>query len=440
MNRLVRFSVDRPKLVTGMMALLTVALALLAALPSFWPETFPMLSPAAIDTDPENMLPEDEPVRVFHREMKKEFSLSDMVVVGVVNNKHPEGVFNVASLKKIHALAEYAKQITWPDPHDPAKTAGVIGVDLMAPSTVDNIEPGAEGEVKFEWLMNTPPKTEAEARAVREKARRIPMFSGTLVSDGDVDASGNPVPPRAIALYIPLTDKHLSYKVATKLQEKIAEFGPGDDEFHITGLPVAEDTFGMEMFKQMALSAPLAMLIIFILMWYFFRKLSLIISPLIVAVVCVIQTMGLLVVTGNTIHIMSSMIPIFIMPIAVLDAIHILSEFFDRYQATRDRRATIRKVMDELFVPMLYTSLTSAAGFGSLALTPIPPVQVFGIFVACGVMIAWFLTMTFIPAFIMFIPERKFENFGAAHDGGEASGGLIGRVLHAVGQASYHHA
>jgi predicted RND superfamily exporter protein len=47
--------------------------------------------------------------------------------------------------------------------------------------------------------------------------------------------------------------------------------------------------------------------------------------------------------------------------------------------------------MDNLFMPMLYTSLTSAAGFASLALTPIPPVQVFGVFVALGVMAAWFL-------------------------------------------------
>jgi hypothetical protein len=34
------------------------------------------------------------------------------------------------------------------------------------------------------------------------------------------------------------------------------------------------------------------------------------------------------------------MIPIFIMPIAVLDSVHILSQFFDRYQETNDR--TIR--------------------------------------------------------------------------------------------------
>ena len=70
--------------------------------------------------------------------------------------------------------------------------------------------------------------------------------------------------------------------------------------------------------------------------------------------------------------------------------------------------------MGTLFVPMLYTSLTTAAGFASLALTPIPPVQVFGILVAVGIMIAWVFTVTFVPAYIMFLSEKGLENFGAA--------------------------
>ncbi len=199
---------------------------------------------------------------------------------------------------------------------------------------------------------------------------------------------------------------------------------------------MAEDTFGHEMFVQMAISAPLAMLVIFILMFFFFRKLVLIVSPMILAMVSVICTMGLLVGLGYTVHIMSSMIPIFIMPIAVLDAVHLLSEFFDRYQATRDRRATILRAMDDLFVPMLYTSLTSAAGFASLALTPIPPVQVFGVFVAFGIMVAWVLTVTFIPAFVMFIPESRLENFGVSHDE-EAPDTSLTRLLRWTGGVTY---
>ncbi len=413
--------------VTGLMVGVTAVVAAAAALPSIWPGQFSFLNPVAVDTDPENMLAHDEPVRVFHDEMKKKLTLYDMVVVGIVNEQHPDGVFNPESLRRIYELTQFVKSDELQ-----FENGGIVEVDLIAPSTVDNIEQGGPGVVKFEWLMPEPPETPEEARAIRDKAERIPFLNGTLVSEDG----------KAICLYLPLTSKDLSYQVYTKLNERIAEFGEGDEEYYITGLPVAEDTFGVEMFIQMGISAPMAMGVIFILMLLFFRKLVLIISPMIVAMVSVILTMGALIICGFPVHIMSSMIPIFIMPIAVLDAVHILSEFFDRYQATRDREKTIVHVVEELFMPMLYTSLTSAAGFASLALTPIPPVQVFGVFVAVGILAAWFLTITFLPAYVMFISPRTLEKFGAVHAEGEDEQphGVLGRMLQAIGLVTYRQA
>lgn len=49
-------------------------------------------------TDPENMLAAEKPVRVFHDEMNARFSLDGMVVVSVVNETNPDGVFNVDSI------------------------------------------------------------------------------------------------------------------------------------------------------------------------------------------------------------------------------------------------------------------------------------------------------------------------------------------------------
>ncbi|MBA7651789.1 hypothetical protein ES703_59615 [subsurface metagenome] len=347
------------------------------------------------------MLSEDEAVRVFHNRTKEQFTLNDIVVVGIVNNKNPNGVFNPTSLTRIYELTEFAKTLSWPDEEKPDRQIGVVEVDLLAPSTVDHIGQGGPGEVIFEWLMKKPPATEDEALEIRNKAMSNPLLKGTLVSEDG----------KAICLYLPLTSKDLSYRVYSKLKEKIATFS-GDEQYHITGLPVAEDTFGVEMFIQMAISAPLAMVVIFLLMLLFFRKLILVISPMIVAMVSVISTMGLLIGFGFPVHIMSSMIPIFLMPIAVVDSVHILSEFFDLYTKGKGRVNTTKEVMSNLFTPMLYTSLTSAAGFASLALTPIPPVQVFGIFVAVGIMIAWVCTVTFVPAYIMMISEKSLENFG----------------------------
>ena len=430
MNRILSLSVTRPKLIVTIMVIATLALALCAALPSLWPQTFSRLHGVAIDTDPENMLPEDEAVRRFHQAMKRELSLYDMIVLGVVNDAHPEGVFNPQSLQRIYELTEYAKTLNWREEGQTETLAGIIDTDVIAPSTVDQIEQAGLGAVTFNWLMPTPPTTQAEALAIRDKAARLPFLQGTMLSEDG----------KAIALYLPISSKDLSYTLTTKLLDKIASFS-GDERYFITGLPVAEDTFGVEMFKQMAISAPLAMAIIFALLFYFFRKLVLIIAPMIVAMVSVIMTMALLVITGQTIHIMSSMIPIFIMPIAVLDAVHILSEFFDRYQETRDRQQTLSQVMDTLFVPMLYTSLTTAAGFASLALTPIPPVQVFGVFVACGVLIAWWWTITLIPAYIMLIRPESLDNFGlGAGSDTPAEQTRLTRLLVGMGAMTYRRA
>ncbi len=99
------------------------------------------------------------------------------------------------------------------------------------------------------------------------------------------------------------------------------------------------------MFLQMALLAPLTGGLVFLLMYYFFRRLMMVIAAMSVAMLSVIWTMGLLTGIGFSLHIMSSMIPIFLMPIAILDSIHILSEFFDRYPKFNDRRATLQAVL-----------------------------------------------------------------------------------------------
>ena len=406
------FSVKHYKIVTILMVLFTLFLASL-------------IPRIRVDTDPENMLSEDEPVRVFHNQTKEQFSLSDIVVVGIINEHNPNGVFNPASLGKIYELTEFAKTLRWQDEENPDEQIGVIEVDLLAPSTVDHIGQGGPGVVRFEWLMARPPTTDDEALEIKEKAMSNPLLKGTLVSEDG----------KAICLYLPLTSKDLSYRIYSELKDKIADF-EGDEEYHITGLPVAEDTFGVEMFIQMAVSAPLAMVVIFILMLLFFRKLVLVISPMIVAMVAVISTMGLLIGLGYPVHIMSSMIPIFLMPIAVVDSVHILSEFFDRYTIEKGRKQTILEVMGNLFTPMLYTSLTSAAGFASLALTPIPPVQVFGVFVAIGIMIAWVCTITFVPAYVMMIKEDSLSNFGSAsaHDQRQSR---LGSMLSSAGRLTY---
>ncbi len=396
-RKVIEWSMDRPWWVIGLTAL-AVVLSMVQ---------YPKIT---VDTDPENMLRKDEFVRMFHHQMKREFGIYDFIVLGVVNDRHPNGVFNAQTLNKVYDITEEIKKID-----------GVIKREIIAPSTKDNIRQGGLGEVVFEWLMDGHIKTDSEALRIRDEAMDNPLFYGTMVSEDG----------KALCIYIPIKAKNMSYRISQEIRQIISKY-PGDERFYITGLPVAEDTFGVEMFRQMAISAPLAALIIFLLMFIFFKSMQLILSPMIMAVFTVLITMGLLIGLRFPVHIMSSMIPVFLMPIAVLDSVHILSEFFDKYRQYRNKKDTVLAVMDELFIPMLYTSLTSAVGFFSLSFSPIPPVQVFGVFVAIGVMLAWVLTITFIPAYISLMPDSRLVNFGSKNQEQESG------FLHWLGNFTFY--
>jgi predicted RND superfamily exporter protein/outer membrane lipoprotein-sorting protein len=396
-ERFLNFSLKHPKAVMFAVAILMIAAA----------SQVPRIS---VDTDPENMLPPDQAARVFHNQVKKDFTLWDMIVVGVVNEKHTDGIFNPTTLTRVHDLTREIQKID-----------GVIRHDLMSLSSVDNISQDGPGVVRFEWMMAEAPQTVEQAHAIRDAAKRLPTIEGSIVSEDS----------RAVGIYVPIQDKNESHRIATEIEEIIAGFS-GDERYFITGLPVAEDTFGVEMFRQMGIAAPLAGLIIFLLMWFFFRSVALILSPMIVAIATVTVTMGLLIGFGFPVHIMSSMIPIFLMPIAVVDSVHILSEFADLYPRYRNRRKTISVVMEDLFRPMLYTSLTSAAGFASLALAPIPPVRVFGIFVAIGILLAFFFTITFIPAYVVRLSDKRIAKLNKT-DADAHDHHLLARLLRGLG-------
>ncbi len=401
-GKLARFSMARRRWV--FLLVLAVVVALGALIPRI-----------TIDTDPENMLAADQPDRVRDARISERFDLYDTLVVGLVSEPGERGVYNPASLTALHDLTRAIQDID-----------GVVADDVMSLATVDNVEQVAPGTISFDWLMDAPPGTTDEAEALRAAVERLPMFLGTLVSEDG----------RAVGIVVPIEDKDESHRIAGEIEAAVAELDIRDTAY-ITGQPVAQDTFGVQMFEQMAISAPLAGLLIFVVMVYFFRSVPLLVAPMLLAMATVIATMGLLIGMGYTVHIMSSMIPIFLMPIAVVDSVHVMSGFSDRYRPGLDPRRVMAEVIQELYKPILFTSLTTSVGFGSLALSPIPPVQVFGVFVAVGVLLAMVLTLTFLPAYVAAMPSRVLDRMAArVHrhgDEGVASGRLA-RLVAATGR------
>ncbi|MFQ5829721.1 MAG: RND family transporter [Candidatus Methylomirabilia bacterium] len=375
-RRLVLFSVDHPRLVLVLTLLVTLLFA----------AQFPRIR---IDTDPENMLEADQPERVFYRHVKKEFGIHDMLVVGLVD---PEGVYRPEVLRRYGRIVDRITRIK-----------GVVLEDLLSLTTTDDVRPSADA-LSVRPIMAGVPRSPEEMETLKAALTENPLFADKLA-----DQDG-----KALAIYVPIQSKDESHRVSKEIEIILERERLPGQSYHIAGLPVAEDTFGFEMFIQMGLIAPLAMGFIFVLLLVLFRRVTLILIPMGVVMASVLWTMGALIGSGFPVHIMSSMIPVFLMPIAVLDSVHILSDFYEHYRTLGRKREALLLTMEEVFIPCLYTSLTTAVGFGSLALARIPPVQVFGVFTAFGIMVAWLLTFTFIPAAITLISEDRLRGLGRA--------------------------
>ena len=366
MGKLVQFSVNHPRVVVGLTTLLTILFAL-------------QLPKIKTDTDPKNMLPVSSPVRQYNDQVEGWFALHpDVIVLGI---RSEEGIFTAETLARIGKLTEAIVQIP-----------GAVAADVVGLPTVDDVT--VEGDtLRAQPLLGEIPATPEEMAAFRARLLANPLLVPRLVS-----ADG-----KMTAIYIPIEKTANGKEIADRIQQLVNE-QKGSEEFYLAGDPVARDTFGAEMFRQMALFSPLAGAVMMVVLFLMFRNWTLVFANMAVAMVSIIWSMGLFVGLGVPIHIMASMGPVFLMAIST-DTVHIFNEFYFRFPEVGKKKETILATMSVVGLPLVYSDLTTTAGFASLGIGPIVPVRIFGFLVGLGTLVILLMSFTLVPALLALIPE-----------------------------------
>ncbi len=391
---LVEFSVEHPKLVV----ILSVIVTLL------FMTQFPKMK---TDTNPKHMLPATSDVRVWNDEVDSTFGLyEDMIVVGI---KNENGVVNTETLNKIKKITD-----------DIVRIKGVASRDVNSFPTITNVTAEA-GTLKVAPLMTNIPKIDTELKKFRKDLFDNPLFLNRIISkDG-----------KTTAIYVPLEKGANGKEIADKIRE-ILKNEKGDEKYYVAGDPVARDTFGAEMFKLMAVFAPIAGMVMLFVRYLMFKDLFLSVTLMMDAMMSIVWSMGLLIALGFPIHIMSSMAPVFLMAIAT-DSMHIFNEFYFCYKEKRNKKVAIIETMHAVGRPVRYTALATAAGFGVLLFMSIIPVKVFGGLVAFGTVALRILSFSFIPAMFMFVKESHLDRASQGEDITAGSGSKLLRTLAGAG-------
>ena len=152
---------------------------------------------------------------------------------------------------------------------------------------------------------------------------------------------------------------------------------------------------------------PLVMAVSVLLLWLCLRSLSYSLSLFVVAFLSVglsVGSWGWLDIPFNQI---SGLGPIVVFVIAIADGIHIVSIYAQGLHQGRSPRDAMRDSLRVNLQPVTLATITTAMGFLSLNYCTSPGIYGFGNVIALGVIWAYFVTLTLLPALILLLPRRE---------------------------------
>jgi predicted RND superfamily exporter protein len=386
-----------------------------------------------LEPDSEAYVPENHPVRVFWNEAKERFGLGREILVAVEADGR-RGVFTPSILAGLEALTE-----------DLTNIDGVVTSQVRSLATAEAIIGTGDG-LEVEPFFDEPPASLRAARKVRRQVFLNPVFLDRLVSrDGSI---------AAIVLKTELPGKE-GTEVYARVAEVVERHSIPGARILIAGMSAIDYVYGRQMTADLQRLIPFGLAAVVVILYLCFPTASLrsvvirsagmfgalaagsaiqamgwpiqsmllwsgifallsvsgVFFPAAVVAMSLVWTWGFQAMFDMPIYIAGTLVPPLLLAIGVADAIHITEGYFERVTLPgADKHEAIVTTMQQSWLPVVLTSCTNAAGFGSLAFGSMAVYRVFGITVAFGLLAATILSVAFLPAGFAVMPVPRVRS------------------------------
>ena len=142
---------------------------------------------------------------------------------------------------------------------------------------------------------------------------------------------------------------------------------------------------------------------------FIFRQIRWILLPLISAFISAIVVTGLISFAGLKVTVVSANYIALLMIIAISLTMHLVVRYQELLSKNSElsQKEIVLMASTQMFVPCLYTALTTIVAFLSLIVSDIKPITDFGILMATSIVIAFLVTFSFFPAVISKLPKKE---------------------------------
>lgn len=332
--------------------------------------------------DPFGQLPPDAPELPVLQKFESTFGSLELVIVALESEDPQNGVFSRPALEAISSLTRNFDEIEG--------VKSVLSLGNLATS-----EPGSGFEDSVALFLRLE-EGQIDMSGYREQVLANPAWVGNIVS-GDGSTA-------AINLFIENSpgNEAVHAEVARQIREILDQESSGPLAASLTGMSVIIVDVLDYMARDIRFFMRITPLFMVALLFFLFRRVDAVIVPLVLIIPSVIWVLGLFFLAGNSLRMVTTLLPTLISLIALSDVIHLLAHYYE--SSIQDKRERIVQTMEHMIRACFMTSVTTAAGIGSLASSSVPSIREFGIWSAIGIFIAYFLVVTLVPTILSLLP------------------------------------
>jgi predicted RND superfamily exporter protein len=348
---------------------------------------------------------EGDPDIAYYENFKKVFGNDEFFIISFKD----KDIFTKANLSLIRDISTSLEEID--------EVRKVISLSTVA----DTI--GEEDYFLVQNFLHEIPEDKIALEQLKQKAIHNPLYRDSLISmDGSTTA---------IVVYTHDRPQDQAYRqrLINKTFDLLHEYDQSNKSFHLVGWPLMNLRLSEYMEKDVSRFIPIVYLMISVVIFILFRNGKVALLSFLNVTLCLSCTMGFLAMIGATLNNVTSIIPPLIMALSLADTIHVFTHYLSNKTESGETKSALLKAVRDVYKPCLLTSITTIAGFLSLRLSNIPPIQEFALISSMGIVLAFIFSFLFLPALIViFSPSPRNRGADTIH--------LIAGILRKVMQVN----
>ncbi len=179
-----------------------------------------------------------------------------------------------------------------------------------------------------------------------------------------------------------------------------------DIDVYLTGLVMMNNAFPEASQWDMQHLMPLALLLIMSMVFLQLRGFGGTVGTMLVTMFSILGAMGLAGWMGIALSPPVMSAPVIILTLGVADCVHILTNWMQGVRHGVNKQDAMVESLRINLMPVFLTSITTAVGFLTLNFSDAPPFHDLGNISVFGVLLAYALSILFLPALMMILPLR----------------------------------